>query len=111
MKKHTHKIQNTNGAGIVNQIDQTPGKNINNNVFQETVKLNSFVEFYDLYLKNSQRIKIVMPDSVDLTKKWISVFAPISVALLGHKKGDEVKLLTNGVERKIRVIEVSNNGV
>jgi len=78
-------------------------------VTAETVRLNSYVEVYDRHFKANQKIRIVMPDSVDLRNKWISVFAPLSVALLGHEQGDVVRLQMDGVEREVKVLKVINH--
>lgn len=74
----------------------------------EAVRLHSDVEIYDTRAQRSQKIRIVMPDSVDLKKGCISVFSPLSTALLGHYEGDLVTMVTNGISRELKVIGVVN---
>ena len=77
-------------------------------VTPHTVRLNSEVELYDLNSKTSQTLKIVMPDQVDMKTRRISVFTPISVALLGHEKGNVIKLRTDGLVRNLKIKNVIN---
>lgn len=52
------------------------------------VSLNSTVEFMDETMDKPIRLQIVLPEDADLSKKKISIFAPISIALLGFKETD-----------------------
>ena len=76
--------------------------------YQETIALNSLVEVCHLDSKEKLSIKIVLPDAVDLKNRWISVFAPLSAALIGRRKGEVVKWNMGGVEREVKVIDVMN---
>lgn len=80
----------------------------NGNNQSETIRLNSTVEFFDLAYKRDHRIKIVLPDLADVKNGFISVFAPLSAALLGYRQGDTVKVTTNGRLRELRLKLVEN---
>jgi regulator of nucleoside diphosphate kinase len=75
---------------------------------KSTVRLNSHVEVKDLSTKKVMNLQIVMPDLADLSKKRISVFAPISVALIGFKENDTVSwTLPQGVT-DFKIVKVKN---
>src|SRR5688572_23725907 len=62
-----------------------------------TVRLNSLVLLWHSFLQKTVSIRIVSPDLADLGNKNISVFAPISMALLGHKENDSIKVSIGGI--------------
>lgn len=75
---------------------------------KKTVRLNSYVEVADLAMNKVLRIKIVLPDCVDLKKRWISVFAPLSSALLGYREEDQVSWSLGDRQADLKILKVLN---
>lgn len=78
-------------------------------ISSDIVRLNSQVEVLDITGNHKLQLRIVMPDEADIRKRNISVFAPISVVLLGQKENDLITWQTNGSERQLKVLRVHNN--
>lgn len=80
-----------------------------NKIEKEIVCLNSEVEFIDKSLNKIIKLKIVLPENVDLKKNFVSVFSPISIALFGFKQSYTFEWkLPSGI-KNIEIIKVSNN--
>lgn len=75
---------------------------------KSTVRLNSTVLLWHSFLKKTVRFRIVPPESADLKNKNISVFAPIGMAILGHRENDSVKVSIGGIEKELKIIKVIN---
>ncbi|MEO6303012.1 MAG: GreA/GreB family elongation factor [Bacteroidia bacterium] len=75
---------------------------------KQTVRLNSFVEVTEVSSKKSMKMQIVMPDFADIKQRRISVFAPISVALLGFKESDMISWVKPEGEANFKIIKVIN---
>lgn len=73
-----------------------------------TVRLNSYVDILDMTTKKNIRMQIVLPDFADLKERRISVFAPISVALLGFKERDTISWKMREVETQYKIVKVLN---
>lgn len=71
------------------------------------VALDSTVEFEDLDTGEVEAYTITFPDRADVSRKHISVLAPIGTALIGCREGDVVKWFTPGGTRKLKVRRVS----
>lgn len=54
-------------------------------------------------------LTIVMPHEADPAEGLISIFAPVSLSLLGRAKGDTIAWDANGVIREMRVSELRKN--
>ena len=67
------------------------------------VTMNSVVEIVDLDTHESFCVTVVFPGAADAAQRRISVLAPIGIALLGCREGDEVTLPTPGRARRLRV--------
>lgn len=81
--------------------DDRVGKNI--------VRLNSLVEIKDAESGKITSLEIVLPDLADLKERKISILAPISIALLGFKEGDNIEWQMPGGLKRIRIISVMSN--
>jgi regulator of nucleoside diphosphate kinase len=81
--------------------DDRVGKNI--------VRLNSLVEIKDAESGKITSLEIVLPDHADLKERKISILAPISIALLGFKEGDNIEWQMPGGLKRIRIISVMSN--
>lgn len=78
-------------------------------VHKQTVSLNSFVEIKDVTSNKNMRMQIVLPDFVDVKERRISVFAPISVALMGFKETDTINWKTPTGEASFQITKVIND--
>jgi regulator of nucleoside diphosphate kinase len=76
---------------------------------QKIVRLNSEVEIKDLTLSKLIRMKIVMPDRVDLKNFQVSVFAPLSVALIGFRENDVIPWKTPVGHTSFKIMKVLNS--
>jgi regulator of nucleoside diphosphate kinase len=74
----------------------------------DIIRLNSYVEVQDLSSTQKLKLKIVMPDEVDIKSRCISVFAPISVVLIGQKENDVLSWQTTDGDRNLRILKVHN---
>jgi transcription elongation GreA/GreB family factor len=72
------------------------------------VKINSVVHVWHSLLKRIVKLRIVLPDLADLKLRNISVFAPISLALLGRQENEDVTISIGPLKKKLRIIKVTN---
>ena len=82
------RIQHINGVISGAQVIDPSTLNYPHIVFGATVKLN------DVDSGSEVTYKIVGMDEADVAKNKISIGSPIARALIGKKKGDEVKVTT-----------------
>lgn len=82
------RIQHINAVIAGAQVIDPSTLNYPHVVFGATVKLN------DVDAGSEVTYKIVGMDEADVTKNKISIGSPIARALIGKKKGDEVKVTT-----------------
>lgn len=95
------RIQYINGVITGAQVIDPTSLNYPHIVFGATVQLE------DSDSGNEVTYKIVGVDEADIAKQKISIASPIARALIGKKKGDEVKVTTpkGGTTYEIRGIE------
>lgn len=72
------------------------------------VSLNSTVEFIDETMHEPIRLQIVLPEDADLSKRKISIFAPISIALIGFKETDAFNWEMPSGMKNLKIIRVIN---
>jgi regulator of nucleoside diphosphate kinase len=72
------------------------------------VSLNSIVEFISSTLIKPIRMQIVLPEEANLGQRKISIFAPISIALLGFKESDHFTWEMPSGFKKLTIIKVLN---
>lgn len=77
-------------------------------ISKKTIRLNSWVIFWNSLLKRIVRLRIVSPEKEDLKTRHVSVLSPICMALMGYKEKDNLFLPIPGVERKLRILRVIN---
>lgn len=77
-------------------------------LLKKAVRLNSVVLIWHSVLKRIIKFRIVLPHNADLKKRNLSVFAPISMAILGKMENDHVKVRIGGIEKELRLIKVIN---
>ncbi|SRR5574344_3093253 len=72
----------------------------------DVVTMNSIVRIYIPSMNSRKEIKLVYPEDANLKENKISIFAPIAIALLGYRKGDEVDWILPGGNKKILIEEI-----
>lgn len=75
---------------------------------KNVIRLNSWVEVQEMANGQKVKIKIVMPDCVDLKNRMISVFSPLSVALIGYKENDTIRWNMPDGESSFKILKVMN---
>lgn len=81
-----------------------PQKEIPSNV----VTMNSKVKFIDLETKKESEITLVYPRDADVTKKCVSILAPVGIALIGLRVDQMIDWpMPNGHIRKLKVTDIS----
>lgn len=71
------------------------------------VTLDSEVEWEDLASGEIETYRLTLPDRADVELKRLSILAPISTALLGHREGEVVEWTAPGGTRRLRVLRVT----
>ncbi len=77
-------------------------------VDSKVATLNSFVEFKIVGEKNKRKVKLVSKINVDPLNDYISNESPIGKALLNHKKGDIVDVITPAGTKQIKIMKVTH---
>ena len=72
----------------------------------DAVSLNSTVRIVDTETQALDEYTLVAPAQADMTARRLSVTAPLGVALLGYRKGDEVTWEMPGGIRRLRIEHV-----
>lgn len=75
---------------------------------KKIIRLNSYVEVQDMVHGKKIKLKIVLPDCVDLKNQQISVFSPLSVALIGYKENDLIPWTTPVGKTSFKITKVLN---
>lgn len=72
----------------------------------DVVRLFSTVKVEVVSEKRELGFTIVMPEEADLKSRKISILAPIAVALIGYKVGQEIEWFLAGSKKRLRVLSV-----
>ena len=72
------------------------------------VSLGSVVEYKDDTINQPIRMQIVLPEQADLSKRKLSVFAPISVALIGFRESDIFRWKMPSGIKTLKILKVVN---
>ena len=72
------------------------------------IGMGSKVKLMDMEFKEEMEFKIVGATEANSLKNKLSNESPVGKAILGHKKGDTVKVETRAGELKYKVLSVSN---
>jgi regulator of nucleoside diphosphate kinase len=73
------------------------------------IRLNSKVSVLDLETNKKMQFRIVMPENADMRQSKISVLTPMGTALLGFRKGEEIKWKVPAGMKNFRILEVDNS--
>ena len=72
---------------------------------QNTVCMNSEVEFSDEKTGKVQNVTLVYPEDADISQRKISILTPVGTALIGLRTGDSISWKTpNGEVRRLTVL-------
>ncbi|MCR5747063.1 MAG: transcription elongation factor GreA [Lachnospiraceae bacterium] len=72
------------------------------------IGMGSIVTILDVEFKDEMEYKIVGPTEANSLKNKLSNESPVGRAILGHKKGDTVKVETKAGVLKYKILSVSN---
>ncbi|GAB3009377.1 GreA/GreB family elongation factor [uncultured Cyclobacterium sp.] len=78
-----------------------------NKIPKGTIQLNSHFEVELGQPSQTIKMKMVIPKDANLAQNKISVFSPLSVALIGFKEGATVDWELPGGLRKIKIVKVT----
>ena len=73
----------------------------------DTVQIGSTVELYDEEFDEELKYKILGSTESDPSKGVISNISPVGSALLGKKKGDTIKVKTDGGEIAYKILSIN----
>lgn len=77
------------------------------NLPPDVVTMNSKVRFIDLDSKKEMVVTLVYPHEADADQNKISVLAPVGMALIGLRIGQEINwTLPQGKEKSYKIVEV-----
>ena len=74
----------------------------------DVVRLNSVVKVKADDRNELIEITVVTPDKADIKEKKISVMAPVGTALIGFRKGQQVKWNVPSGQKTFTIVEVTN---
>jgi regulator of nucleoside diphosphate kinase len=74
----------------------------------KAIRLHSQVTLVEKSSKKRLSFAIVLPDDADIKQQKISALAPVAVAIIGFRQGEEVKCKLPGGTRHFIIEEVTN---
>lgn len=91
------------------KADFKKGKLVSKDEFPEdVVRLNSKVKVKEVGNSRVMELVVVMPEEADIKQRKISVMAPVGVALIGFREGQEVMWQVPSGKKKFTIMEVAN---
>lgn len=73
----------------------------------DAVSMNSTVKFVDIDTSKESVVTLVYPHEADIEQNRISILAPVGIALIGLRVGQNINWpLPNGKEKKLRIVSV-----
>ena len=73
---------------------------------KDVVRMNSRVRVLDFDTRRKGLYTLVFPEEANISQGFVSVLAPLGIALLGRRKGDVIEAKVPGGIRKLRVEQV-----
>jgi regulator of nucleoside diphosphate kinase len=73
---------------------------------KDVVRMNSRVRVLDFDTRRKGLYTLVFPDEADISLGFVSVLAPLGIALLGRRKGDVIEAKVPGGIRRLRIEHV-----
>ena len=75
---------------------------------RDVIRMNSRIRVLDFDTRKIERYTLVFPENANISTGWMSVLAPVGIALLGHRQGDVIETKVPGGTRRLRVERVLN---
>ena len=75
----------------------------------DVVRLNSSVTIKDEKENKVMEVMLVTPERVNIKQKKISIMSPIGTALIGFRKGQQVKWMVPAGKKTFTILDVSNS--
>ena len=75
----------------------------------DIVRLNSWIAVEEKLTGRQLQFRLVLPSEANLNKQKLSIFAPLGIALIGYRKGQQVKWEMPAGEKVFYIKEVENN--
>ena len=74
----------------------------------DVVRLNSLVTIHEQEEDRILEVKVVSPEKANIQNKWISIMSPIGTALIGFRKGEQVKWKVPAGKKTFTIVDVQN---
>ncbi len=75
---------------------------------RDVVAMNSTVKYEEIGAGKQATVTLVYPHDANLEENKVSVLAPVGAALIGLRKGQEIRwAFPGGKEKRLKVLEVS----
>jgi regulator of nucleoside diphosphate kinase len=75
---------------------------------KDVVRMNSRVRVLDFDTRHKGLYTLVFPEKANISRGFISVLAPLGIALLGRRKGDVIEARVPGGTRMVKVERVQH---
>ncbi|WP_026728974.1 GreA/GreB family elongation factor [Flavobacterium denitrificans] len=108
------KSKNSTNTKEANQLSQELDRAViskESDLDPTVIRINSFVTIEDVKAQKQMKIQIVLPSAADLKQSKISILAPLSVAIIGFKKNDQVDWELPAGIKTLKIIAVDNSEV
>lgn len=89
---------------VLAAADVRPSSRIPKNV----VRMNSGIHIRDIKTRHLELYTLVFPDVAKVEKGYISILAPVGLALLGRRKGEVIEVKAPGGTRRLKIEEVTH---
>ena len=80
----------------------------NNDFPKDVVRINSTVLLKDVTADKIIEVTVVTPDKADIKQKKISFLAPVGIALIGFKEGENVRWNVPAGRKNFMILKVIN---
>jgi regulator of nucleoside diphosphate kinase len=89
---HLHPLskEQKNAAQLFSELQAADVHDDKKHLPSATVQLYSMVEVEEQGSRRKIKFKIVLPSEANLAKQRLSVFAPLSIAVMGYREGQKV---------------------
>lgn len=108
------KSKNSTNTKEANQLSQELDRAViskESELDPSVIRINSTVTIEDVKAQKQMKIQIVLPSSADLKQSKISILAPLSVAIIGFKKNDQVDWELPAGIKTLKIVAVDNSEV
>ena len=101
-------FQDQQQLGSLNQVlaaaDVRPSSRIPKNI----VRMNSGIHVRDLETRRIEAYLLAFPGEANIDKGYISVLAPVGLALLGRRKGEVIEVTVPSGIRRLKIEQVTH---